>query len=153
MIIHFHCKLTSFISNSSNIISFLAAKYEESYNTYETTLNLYANTDTQKAYTLCAMAAIAYTFQRVQDAKILLFQCIQIQPPIIMGLLAAAALGILHGDVNLTTLVLNELKIYRNHSVHGRHVTNLLAYFYIIGNNIKSAIATLSKAIFTYPGK
>ncbi|XP_034193237.1 superkiller complex protein 3 [Osmia lignaria lignaria] len=131
---------------------FKAAKYEESYNTYETTLNLYANTDTQKAYTLCAMAAIAYTFQRVQDAKILLFQCIQIQPPIIMGLLAAAALGILHGDVNLTTLVLNELKIYKNHSVHGHHVTNLLAYFYIIGNNIKSAIATLSKAIFTYPG-
>ncbi|XP_003703191.3 superkiller complex protein 3 [Megachile rotundata] len=131
---------------------FKAEKYEESYNTYENILNLYAKTDAQKAYTLCAMAAIAYTFQRVQDARILLFQCIQIQPPIVIGLLAAASLGILHGDENLTTLVLNELKIYKNHSVYGHHVINLLTYFYIIKNNIKSAIATLSKAIFTYPG-
>lgn len=114
---------------------------------------MFANTEIQKAYTLCAMAAIAYTFQRIHDAKTLLLQCIQIQPPIVIGLLAAAALGILHGDINLTTLVLNELESYRNHSEYGHHVVNLCAYFYIIGKDIEKAVIVLSKAIFMHPGK
>ncbi|XP_017884078.1 tetratricopeptide repeat protein 37 [Ceratina calcarata] len=131
---------------------FKAEKYEESYSTYETALHSFANTETERAYTLCAMAAIAHTFERVNDAKTLLFQCIQIQPPVIIGLLSAASLGILHGDVNLATLILKELKSYENHPEHGHHVVNLSAYFYLIGNNIKTAIAVLSKAIFMYPG-
>lgn len=99
------------------------------------------------------MGAIAYTFQKVNDAKTLLFQCIQIQPPVITGLLAAASLGILHGDINLTTLVLNELQLYENHLEYGYHVVNLSAYFYLIGNDVKKAITILSKAIFTHPSK
>lgn len=130
---------------------FKAEKYEESYSTYETVLHSFANTETERAYTLCAMAAIAHTFERLNDAKTLLFQCIQIQPPVIIGLLSAASLGILHGDVNLATLILKELKSYENHPEHGHHVVNLSA-FYLIGNNIKNAISILSKAIFTYPG-
>ncbi|CAK9797777.1 Tetratricopeptide repeat protein 37 [Anthophora plagiata] len=130
---------------------FKAEQYEESYSAYERTLQLYANTDEEKSYTLCAMAAIAYTFRKVHDAKILLFQCIQIQPPVITGLLAAASLGILHRDVNLTTLVLNELKSYENDPEYGHHVVNLSAYFHLLGNDVKSATVTLSKAIFVYP--
>lgn len=102
---------------------------------------------------LCAMAAIAYTFQEVHDAKTLLFQCIQTQPPVIIALLAAAALGILHGDLNLTTLVLSELNPYENHLEYGPHILSLSAYFCLIENNTKSAVATLSKAIFKHPGK
>lgn len=134
-------------------ISFLAAQYEEAYITYETTLHSFADTEIEKSYTLCAMAAIAYTFQRVDDAKTLLFQCMQLQRPVITSLLAAASLGILHGDINLTTLVLNELKLYETHPEYGHQVLNLFAYFYLIGNDIKKAITILSKAIFKYPGK
>ncbi|CAL7935447.1 unnamed protein product [Xylocopa violacea] len=131
---------------------FKADLYEESYTTYESTLHSFASTEMEKACTLCAMAAIAYTFQRVDDAKTLLFQCMQIQPPVIVGHLAAASLGILHVDVNLTTLVLNELKLYKDHPEYGHHVVNLSAYFYLIQNNIKGAIIVLSKAIFMHPG-
>ncbi|XP_033324509.2 superkiller complex protein 3 [Megalopta genalis] len=128
-----------------------AGKYEESYNAYETILHSFANTETEKAYTLCAMAAIAYTFQGVHDAKTLLFQCIQIQPPVVTSFLAAAALGILHGDLNLTTLILNELKSYENDRDYGHHVANLTAYFYLIKGDVKSAVAKLSKAVINYP--
>ncbi|CAL7935450.1 unnamed protein product [Xylocopa violacea] len=131
---------------------YIADLYEESYTTYESTLHSFASTEMEKACTLCAMAAIAYTFQRVDDAKTLLFQCMQIQPPVIVGHLAAASLGILHVDVNLTTLVLNELKLYKDHPEYGHHVVNLSAYFYLIQNNIKGAIIVLSKAIFMHPG-
>ncbi|KAF3430707.1 hypothetical protein E2986_08054 [Frieseomelitta varia] len=131
---------------------FKAAQYEEAYVTYETTLHSFADTEIEKSYTLCAMAAIAYTFQRVDDAKTLLFQCMQLQRPVITSLLAAASLGILHGDINLTTLVLNELKLYETHPKYGHHILNLFVYFYLIGNDIKKAITILSKAIFKYPG-
>ncbi|XP_076163728.1 superkiller complex protein 3 isoform X2 [Ptiloglossa arizonensis] len=131
---------------------FKAAKYEESYAAYEAALHLCSNTDIEKAYILCAMAAIAYTFQGVDDAKTLLFQCIQIQPPAITGFLAAASLGILHGDLNLAMLVLNELNPYKNDLRYGPHVVNLLSYFDLIENDIKKATATLSKAIFRHPG-
>ncbi|CAL7935169.1 unnamed protein product [Xylocopa violacea] len=106
----------------------------------------------KKACTLCAMAAIAYTFQRVDDAKTSLFQCMQIQPPVIVGHLAAASLGILHVDVNLITLVLNELKLYKDHPEYGHHVVNLSAYFYLVQNDIKGTIIVLSKGIFMHPG-
>ncbi|KZC12335.1 PREDICTED: tetratricopeptide repeat protein 37 [Dufourea novaeangliae] len=130
---------------------FKAKRYEESYSTYETALHSCANTETEKAYALCAMAAIAYTFQGVHDAKTLLFQSIQIQPPVVTSFVAAASLGILHGDLNLTTLILNELKQYENDTDYAPHVANLRAYFYLIKNDVKSAVATLSKAIFKHP--
>lgn len=99
------------------------------------------------------MAAIAYSFHRVNDAKTLLFQCIQIQPPDIMGLLAAASLGILHGDINLAVLVLKELEFYVPHPEYGHHVLRLFAYYHLIGDNVQNAITILSKEIFRCPGK
>ena len=131
---------------------FKAQLYEEAYNTYEKTLHSFANTEAQKSYTLCAMAAIAYSFHRVNDAKTLLFQCIQIQPPDIMGLLAAASLGILHGDINLAVLVLKELEFYVPHPEYGHHVLRLFAYYHLIGDNVQNAITILSKEIFRCPG-
>lgn len=99
------------------------------------------------------MAAIAYSFQRINDAKTLLFQCVQIQPPIIIGLLAAASLGILHNDFNLVRLVLKELEYCIPNPLYGHHVLSLYAYYHVVGNDVQTAITLLSKEIFKHPGK
>lgn len=130
-----------------------AKTYEESYNTYESTLHWLANSETDKANILCAMAAIAYRFQGVDAVKTLLFQCIQIQPPTIAGFLATAALGILHNDHNLTSLVLKELKPYENHHEYGHHTVTLSAYHHIIQGDTTEAVRVLTKAIHRHPGK
>ncbi|KAL0112836.1 hypothetical protein PUN28_012243 [Cardiocondyla obscurior] len=130
---------------------FKAKQYEESYNTYEAALHWLADTSADKANILCAMAAIAYMFQGANAVKTLLFQCIQIEPPIVTGFLATAALGILHNDDNLTSLVLNELKSYENHHEYGYHVITLSAYNQVIHGNFTEAIRILTKAIFRHP--
>ncbi|KAK2577968.1 hypothetical protein KPH14_011630 [Odynerus spinipes] len=130
---------------------FKAKRYEESYASYETALHWLAIEDSDKANTLCAMAAMAHIFQKVDDVKTLLFQCIQIQPPMIAGFLAAASLGILHGDLNLTALVLKELKLYRDHSEYRCHIAALSAYSCLVQDNVKDAISILSKTIHRHP--
>ncbi|XP_012537096.1 tetratricopeptide repeat protein 37 [Monomorium pharaonis] len=130
---------------------FKAKQYEESYNAYESALHWLADTGADKANILCAMGAIAYMFQGVDAVKTLLFQCIQIEPPTITGFLATAALGILHNDVNLTSLVLNELKSYENHHEYGYHIVMLSVYHQIIQGDFTQAIRTLVKAIFRHP--
>lgn len=99
------------------------------------------------------MAAIAYSFHRVNDAKTLLFQCIQIQPPIIIGLLAAASLGLLHNDITLVRLILKELQYCIPNPLYGNHVLTLYAYYNVVGNHIQTAIIILSKQIFKNPSK
>lgn len=130
---------------------FKAKQYEESYNTYEAALHWLADTGTDKANVLCAMAAIAYIFQGADAVKTLLFQCIQIKPPTIAGFLATAALGILHDDFNLTSLVLEELKPYTNHPEYGHHVITLSAYYHVIQGNLTEAVRIFAKAIFRHP--
>ncbi|XP_077270060.1 superkiller complex protein 3 isoform X1 [Temnothorax americanus] len=130
---------------------FKAKQYEESYDTYEAALHWLADTSADKANILCAMATIAYMFQGADAVKTLLFQCIQIKPPIVAGFLATAALGILHDDVNLTSLVLNELKSYENHHEYGYHVVILSAYHQVIQGNLTQATRILTKAIFRHP--
>ncbi|XP_050460410.1 tetratricopeptide repeat protein 37 isoform X1 [Cataglyphis hispanica] len=130
---------------------FKAKQYEESYNMYEAALHWMADTETHKANVLCAMAAIAYIFQGADAVKTLLFQCIQIKPPTIAGFLATAALGILHDDFNLTSLVLKELKPYTDHHEYGHHVITLSAYYHVIQGNLTEAIRIFSKAIFRHP--
>lgn len=65
---------------------------------------------------------MAYMFQESNDAKTLLYQSINIKPPIISGLLALAALGMLDGDANLTELVLKELKSYDDDPNYRHHI-------------------------------
>ncbi|KAL6256062.1 hypothetical protein P5V15_013298 [Pogonomyrmex californicus] len=145
-------KRASFNSQCNLALSLFKAKqYEESYNTYEAALHWLADTDTHKANILCAMAAIAYLFQGADAVKTLLFQCIQIKPPTIAGFLATAALGILHDDSNLTSLVLNELKPYENHHEYGHDIVTLSAYHQVIQGNLNQAIRILAKAIFRHP--
>ncbi|XP_046833328.1 tetratricopeptide repeat protein 37 [Vespa crabro] len=130
---------------------FKAKRYEESYTTYEAALHWFAKEESDKANTLCAMAAMAHIFQGVDDVKTLLFQCILIKPPMIAGFLAAASLGILHGDLNLTALVLNELESYKNDVEYRHHITALSAYSSLVQNNVANAINVLSKITFRYP--
>ena len=99
------------------------------------------------------MAAMAYMFQESNDAKTLLYQAIGIKPPIISGLLALAALGMLDGDQNLTQLVLKELKSYDNNSEYRNHIAKLMAYSYLIHNDMEGASRVLCKYIYRYPGK
>lgn len=135
------------------MLNYAAKQYEESYNVYEGALHWMADTETHKANVLCAMAAIAYIFQGADAVKTLLFQCIQIKPPTIAGFLATAALGILHDDFNLTSLVLKELKPYTDHHEYGHHVITLSAYYHVIQGNLTEAIRIFSKAIFRHPSK
>ncbi|XP_034950354.1 tetratricopeptide repeat protein 37 [Chelonus insularis] len=131
---------------------FKATKYEESYEAYNAALNCLEEVGSDTAHVLCAMASMAYMFQDIDDVKTLLFQCIQIQPPIVSGLLAAAALGLLHDDSNLTTLVLQELKPYKNDCNYRRHIALLSAYLHLLHEeDASSAIRVISKAIHRYP--
>ncbi|XP_046485171.1 superkiller complex protein 3 isoform X1 [Neodiprion pinetum] len=139
-----HCQLA--------LSLFKAERYEESYGAYEAALHWLAGDGSDKAHVLCAMAAMAYMFQGVDDAKTLLFQCIRIQPPTVSGLLAAAALGLLHQDINLTALVLKELKPYQDHPEHRNHITLLSAYAHVVQDDRKTAIRVLSKAAHRHPG-
>jgi len=133
---------------------FAAAKqYEESYNTYEAALHWLADTGAHKGNVLCAMAAIAYIFQGADAVKTLLFQCIQIEPPTVVGYLATAALGILHNDFNLTSLVLKELKPYGNHHEYGHSAITLSAYYHVTQGDLTEAMRSFIKAIIRRPGK
>ncbi|EZA59238.1 Tetratricopeptide repeat protein [Ooceraea biroi] len=130
---------------------FKAKEYEESYNAYEAALHWLAVTGAHKGSVLCAMAAIAHMFQGADAVKTLLFQCIQIEPPTVAGLLATAALGILHDDANLTSLVLKELKPYENHHEYGHHAVTLSAYHRVTRGDLVEAIRTFTKAIMRRP--
>jgi len=99
------------------------------------------------------MAAIAYIFQGADAVKTLLFQCIQIEPPTVVGYLATAALGILHNDFNLTSLVLKELKPYGNHHEYGHSAITLSAYYHVTQGDLTEAIRSFTKAIIRRPGK
>lgn len=133
--------------------SCVAKQYEKSYEDYEGALHWLADTDTAKAYVLCAMSAIAYIFKKIDVVKTLLFQCLQIPQPVMTAYLALAALGILHNDFDLTALVLKELKMYEHHSEYGHHVITLTAYYHVSQQNITEAIRVLAKSIYKYPSK
>lgn len=106
-----------------------------------------------KANVLCAMAAIAYMFQGADAVKTLLFQCIQIVPPMVAGFLATAALGILHNDHNLTSLVLRELKPYESDREYGHHAVTLCAYHHVVQGDLTQAVRVLANAIHRRPSK
>lgn len=99
------------------------------------------------------MAAMAYTFQESNDAKTLLFQAVGIQPPVVSGLMALAALGMLDGDKNLTQLVLKELESCDNQKEYISHIAKLNAYSLLIQNDLEGASKILSKYVHKYPGE
>ncbi|XP_014485629.1 PREDICTED: tetratricopeptide repeat protein 37 [Dinoponera quadriceps] len=145
-------KRDSFNSQCQLALSlFKAEQYEKSYESYETALHWLADTDMDTAYVLCAMGAIAYICNKPDAVKTLLFQCLQTSQPVMTAYLALAALGILHDDFDLTSLVLKELKLYEDHSEYGHHAVTLAAYYHVSQRNITEAIRVLAKGIHKYP--
>ncbi|XP_014213900.1 tetratricopeptide repeat protein 37-like [Copidosoma floridanum] len=145
-------KSASFASHCQLALSlFKAEHFKESYEAYEAALHWLADVETDKAHVLCAMAAMAYMFQESNDAKTLLYQSIGIKPPIISALLALAALGMLDGDENLTHLVLKELKAHDNNPEYKNHIARLIAYSFLIQNDMEGAARVLCKYIHRYP--
>ncbi|XP_015109958.1 tetratricopeptide repeat protein 37 isoform X2 [Diachasma alloeum] len=138
-----HCQLA--------LALFKAARYEESYEAYGAALQWLADAGSDEAHVLCAMAAMAYMFQGVDQVKTLLYQCIQIQPPIVAGLLASAALGLLHEDYNLSALVLNELQAYKDDPEYRHHVAILTAYSCLTNGDVGGAVRVISKAVHRHP--
>jgi hypothetical protein len=111
------------------------------------------DSESNKAYILCAMASMAYMFQESNDAKILLYQSVEIKPPIVSGLLALAVLGMLNGDKNLTRLSLKDLKAHDNNPEYRNHIAKIMAYSHLIHNDIEGACRVFCKYIHRYPGK
>lgn len=135
-----------------NIILISAERYEESYSAYEVTLEWLAGANTDKAYVLCAMAAMAYMFENIDDAKTLLFQCIEFKPRIVAGLLAAAALGLIHEDENLTLLILNELEAFQDHEEYRHHIALLSTYAVFKQSGLQAALRRLARITHRHPG-
>lgn len=134
------------------MLTFSAERYEESYSTYENVLEYLADTDSQKGHILCAMAAMAYMFEGIDAVKTLLFQCIEIEPRIVAGLLAAAALGVIHDDQNLSNLILKELESFRDDEEHRHHIALLGACASLKQNGMQAAVRSLTKVIRRHPG-
>lgn len=134
-----------------SIIICAAEIYEESYETYNAALDSLAEDASEKGHVLCAMAAMAYMFQGLEEVKTLLFQCIRIQPPTIAGFLSTAALGLLHNEANLTRLVLKELVQFREHIEYRNDITFIQACLCAQTDN-NNAVRTLSKSAHIHPG-
>ncbi|XP_063225938.1 superkiller complex protein 3 [Bacillus rossius redtenbacheri] len=148
-------KQASFHSQCSLAVAFFKAeKYEDSYITYETALEWLAPDDGAKSHVLVAMAAMTYLFQGVEDCKILLFQCIQLKPPSVQGLFASCALGMLHGDLNLSELTLKELLQYKDNPEFVAHIAVFKAYIYFLQDQSRKveSIRSFNNTVHRHPG-
>ena len=132
---------------------FKASRFEESYEVYETVLNWLAKSDLDKAYVLIAMSAMIYAFQGDSDAKTILFQCISLPNPALEALYSACALGFLHGDPQLTILVINELQKHERNDKCGHHVAYLISQFYLLNGQAKKSYLYLLAQLHKYPNR
>ncbi|XP_067002861.1 tetratricopeptide repeat protein 37 [Anabrus simplex] len=144
----------SFVSQCGLALAyFKAEKYQDSYNAYETILHWLAPDDGLKSHVLVAMAAMAYIFQGVEDSKTLLFQCVQLKPPSVPGLFASCALGMLHGDLNLSEMVLKELVPHKDNPQYITHIAVFKAYAHTLQNRSIEAIRSLCSTVHRHPGE
>jgi superkiller protein 3 len=97
------------------------------------------------------MSAMVYAFQGETDAKTVLFQCMQQEAPPVAALFAACSLGILHKDVQLAELVIQELKKYEYDAEHGHHVAFLISQFYLLQNETKLGLNFLIGKVHAHP--
>lgn len=74
-------------------------------------------------------------------------------PPHIEGLFSACALGILHQDMQLSELVLVELRKYESDYKHSHHVVFLMSQFYLVHDNVKKALQYILLKIHMYPNR
>lgn len=130
---------------------FKAKQYENSYETYQNTLEYLAQSDLEKSLALIAIASMVYVFQGENDAKSVLFQCIGLPEPPVEALLSACSLGLLHNDLPLAQLVLKELNKYEKNPKWCHHLAFLRVQLYVKTNDPKQALLYLQSMIYKYP--
>lgn len=123
-------------------------QYEESYASYESALHWLTEDQGLQSELLVALASMAYLFQGAEEAKTLLFQrytsskcndnylaflySFQLENPSPWGLYATLALGLLHQDLELASLVLKELDKIKDDVRCLPHYSVLLSYLYLL---------------------
>ncbi|XP_033116341.1 tetratricopeptide repeat protein 37-like isoform X2 [Anneissia japonica] len=124
-----------------------AGRYDESYQAYEQALQLTDNVE-DKGHVLCAMGMVT---QSPEQAKTVLFQCSQLSPPSVDGLLALCALAITHKDVELASAALTELLKFANDPKMVEDVCFMAACVSALQGQGKLAYQQISKAVHRHP--
>jgi superkiller protein 3 len=125
-------KEATFVSTIGLALAFYKGKqFEECYEIYQKAIELMTTSDDEKAVVLVAMASMVYAFQGLDDAKMVLFQCIGLPSPPIEGLLSLCAISLIHQDKQLSELVIKELKKFEHDQEHVADVALMIAQFYI----------------------
>lgn len=127
--------------------------YEDAYSTYDTALHWLSDGHHEKADVLVAMAGILYMFKGPDEAKILLFQSIQLSQgkPTPHSLFAVCGIGILHSDDNLSKLAISELKKFENNASLYIDIGFLKSYFLVCDDKMDDAIKSISDTVYSYP--
>ncbi|XP_060530734.1 tetratricopeptide repeat protein 37 [Cylas formicarius] len=155
-------EVATFSSGSGLALAFLGNKnYKESYITYEQALHWLTEEQTYQSDLLVALGSIAYKFQGPEAAKTLLFQSIQLKPPSMWSLYSTFSVGLLHNDLKLAELVMNEFKrleffwtnSQKEYSDFIKHYSFLITQFYVIKKMQKVAIVELSKLVHRHPNE
>lgn len=82
-----------------------------------------------------AMATFRRDFPDAEEAKSLLFQSCQLQPPSVYGLLALAGLGLLTEDETLTDAAFQEMLPYQTETCYVSDITFLTAFYHRSARN------------------
>lgn len=125
-------RVPSFMSSVGLALAFYKdKKFEACYETYQRAIEELTSSDGEKANVLVAMAAMVYAFQGLDDAKMVLFQCIGMPQPPVEGLLSLCAISLMHRDKQLGKLVIKELEKFQHDQVHAADVAFMIAQFHI----------------------
>lgn len=129
--------------------------YEEAYSTYDMALHWVTEDAKQKLEIMVAMASIMYVFKGPTEAKMLLFQSIQLSrnQPSPYCLFASCALGILHSEENLSKLALKTLKKHERDPKYSCDIGFLKSYMCIHESRLEEAICSISDTIYNFPNK
>lgn len=119
--------------------------YEESYATYQSAVEWLASSDREKSSVLVAMSAMVYAFQGENDAKMLLFQCIDLPSPPPEALFSLCAISLIHADKQLSDLTIKELQKFEHDEKYSHHAIFLIGQFYMKNvSTINARMRTLS---------
>ncbi|XP_017785314.1 PREDICTED: tetratricopeptide repeat protein 37 [Nicrophorus vespilloides] len=126
-------------------------KYQESYEAYESALHWLTEDEGYQSDLLVALASMAYLFQGPDEAKTLLLQSTQLKQRSPWGLYATLSLGLLHNDLNLSLLVLNEMDELIDNKQALPHYGLLLSYIHLLQGETTKAIRELTKLVHRHP--